>query len=132
MYFYGHSSAKIYSPAISSIPNLQEHSLMQALFFVSMPMTVFLSYSFCSSFSQNSTLADWLRIIWLPQVVFPKRLLPSTNGSLFYLLNDRGSMWIKEIIYQIMRQRKRYSGLKLNFISLALVCVPPPAITHCL
>lgn len=60
------------SPAMSSSPNLQEHNSVQVFFFVSMPKTIFLFYGFCSSFSQNSTLADWLRIIWLSQVVFPK------------------------------------------------------------
>lgn len=38
-------------PVISSSPNLQQYSFMQALLFVSMLRTIFLYYSFYSPFN---------------------------------------------------------------------------------
>lgn len=98
--------AEVGFPVISYSPNLQEYSFIEILFLYS-----------CH---------------WLSEVVFPKDSIPSTNGSLFYPLNDRGCMWMKEMIYQSMWWEIRHSALKMNFISHVLVSVPSPTITHCL
>lgn len=76
-------------------------------------LVIFMPLAFSSNFSQRTP--------FLPPMVL---------CSTFWM--TEAACGLKELIYQIMWLGKRDSGLKVNFVSHVLVCVPSPTITHCL